>query len=158
MAQTGKRTRTRSEVGNQLQGLVTMSDSTRLENEVAQKLNLSAQKARTTINNLVRRVSKTNGILASRSKVTMNLILDEIVRIKPAIGELVNELRERITYKSGKTGRRENSWIRDLMAGIPRKHVDGYYAYVQVSEDKAKEICVSLGVDLPTEVEAPASA
>jgi len=154
MATTGKRTRTRSEVGNQLQGLVTMADATRLENEVAAKLNLSAAKARTTINNLVRRASKTNGILASRSKQTMNLILDEIVRIRPAISELVNDLREKITYKSGKTGKRENSWIRDLMAGIPRKHEDGFYAYVQVSEEQAKQICTALGVELPTEVEA----
>lgn len=153
MAQTGKRTRSRSEVGNQLQGLITMSDSTRLENEVAQKLNLSAPKARTTINNLVRRASKTNGILASRSKVTMNLILDEIVRLKPAFGELVNNLREKITYKSGKTGKRDNSWIRDLIAGIPRKNEDGYYAYVQISEEKAKQICDTLGVELPTTTE-----
>ena len=154
MAATGKRTRSRSEVGNQLQGLITMSDSTRLENEVAAKLNLSAAKARTTINNLVRRASKTNGILASRSKTTMNLILDEVVRIKPAIGELVNTLRESITYKSGKTGKRENSWIRDLMAGIPRKHEDGFYAYTKVTDEQAQAICTSLGVDLPTEVES----
>lgn len=150
---TTKRTRTRSEVGNQLQGLITMADPTRLENEIASALNIPATKARTTVNNIVRRATKTNGVLAARSKQQMDLLLETIVRLKPAIEELVSDLKTKLTYKSGKTGKRESSWIRNLMAGFPRLHAgDTYFAYVEITKEQAVAICENVGIELPTEV------
>lgn len=156
MAATATKARKRitSEIGNDLAGFVTMANAEKLANELATKLGITAIKAKTTVAGMVRRLNSGNGILPSRSKKNMDLILDEIARLRGPIAPMVEELRKKISYKSGKTGKRDNSWIRDLMAGVPRLHNDGnYYAYTQVTKEQAQAICDEMDVDLPTAVE-----
>ena len=77
-------------------------------------------------------------------------MLDQVIKLKPSVAEFVKELTDSITYRSNKTGKRDNSWIRDLLAGVPRLEGGVYKAYIEVSEAKAQKICDDMGLDLPT--------
>ncbi len=143
-----------NDIHAEFQGLVTASNQEKLANVLASKLGKPASEARTLIRSTVARVGKGNGIVSKRSQPNIEQILSAVAELRPGFSALVEEVRGKITYRSSKTGKRDSSWIKNLLAGVPRLQEDGTYKmFKAVSLEEATAQCKSLGVDLPTEPE-----
>jgi hypothetical protein len=149
-----RRTRkAKSDLQGRFEGLVKLVNEQKLINQLANKLNLNATKAKQKLYAVITRVGRSEGLVSKRSQTDVELVLTTVLELKPSVAEFVEELKSNITYRSNKTGKRDSSWIRDLMAGVPRLEEGVYKAYVEISEAKATEICEKMGIDLPTSEE-----
>ena len=143
----------KSDLQGRFEGLVKLVNEQKLINQLANKMNINAAKAKAKLYAVITRVGRSEGLVSKRSEPDVKQVLDTVLELKPSVLEFVKELQENITYRSNKTGKRDSSWIRDLMAGVPRLEEGIYKAYIEISETKAKEICDKMGVDLPVEAE-----
>ena len=139
----------KSDIQGRFEGLVKLVNEQKLINQLANEQQLNAAKAKAKMYAIISRVGKSEGLVSKRSQSDVEQILNAIVKLKPSVLEFVEELKSSITYRSNKTGKRDSSWIRDLMAGVPRLENGVFKAYMEISEAKAQEICDKMGVDLP---------
>jgi len=144
----------KSDIQGRFEGLVKLVNEQKLINQLANTLNLNPAKAKAKLYAVITRVGRSEGLVSKRSQGDVELVFENIVKLKPGVVEFVNELKSSITYRSNKTGKRDSSWIRDLLAGVPRLEEGIYKAYIEVTEEKAQEICNLMGIDLPVEDEA----
>ena len=158
-ASAKRRTRKqKSDIQGRFEGLVKLVNEQKLINQLANDGNMSAAKAKGKLTAVITRVGKNDGLVSKRSQSDVEKVLELMLKLKPGIAEFVKELSDNITYRSNKTGKRDNSWIRDLLAGVPRLENGIYKAYIEVSVAKAQAICSDMGLELPTEeteVEVP---
>ena len=153
--------KTKSDLQGRFEGLVKLVNEQKLINQLANKLSINAAKAKAKLYAVITRVGRGEGLVSKRSKTDVELVLTTVLELKPSVAEFVEELRSNITYRSNKTGKRDSSWIRDLLAGVPRIEDGIFKAYIEISEAKAQEICDGMGIELPSEggeeVAAPAA-
>lgn len=145
----------KSDLQGRFEGLVKLVNEQKLINQLANKLNLNPAKAKVKLFAIVNRVGKSDGLVSKRSQEDVELIFTTILEMKPSVQEFVDDIRQSITYRSNKTGKRDNSWIRDLLAGVPRKEDGKFKAYIEISPEKAKKICEEMGIELPEDEETP---
>ena len=141
----------KSDLQGRFEGLVKLVNEQKLINQLANKLSVNAAKAKAKLYAIITRVGKTEGLVSKRSQKDVEMVLTTVLELKPSVKEFVEELQSNITYRSNKTGKRDTSWIRDLLAGVPRLENGIYKAYIEVSEAKAQEICDEMGIELPAE-------
>lgn len=157
-SKTGAKRRTRkqkSDLQGRFEGLVKLVNEQKLINQMANVLGVNAAKAKAKLYAVITRVGRSEGLVSKRSQPDVELVLQNVLSLKPSVAEFVEELKSNITYRSNKTGKRDSSWIRDLLAGVPRLENGSFKAYIEISEAKAQEICDKMGIDLPSdEVEA----
>ena len=143
----------KSDLQGRFEGLVKLVNEQKLINQLANKLSVNAAKAKAKLYAVITRVGRSEGLVSKRSQADVELVLVTVLELKPSVAEFVEELRSNITYRSNKTGKRDSSWIRDLLAGVPRLENGIFKAYVEISEAKAQEICDKMGIDLPSDEE-----
>ena len=141
----------KSDLQGRFEGLVKLVNEQKLINQIANKLQVNAAKAKAKLYAVITRVGRSEGLVSKRSQSDVELVLTTVLELKPSVAEFVEELKSNITYRSNKTGKRDSSWIRDLLAGVPRLENGTFKAYIEVSEAKAQEICDAMGIDLPSE-------
>ena len=143
----------KSDLQGRFEGLVKLVNEQKLINQIANKQGVNAAKAKAKLYAVITRVGRSEGLVSKRSENDVKLVLDTVLELKPSVAEFVKELQDNITYRSNKTGKRDSSWIRDLLAGVPRLEEGIYKAYIEISETKAQEICDKMGIELPVEAE-----
>lgn len=143
----------KSDLQGRFEGLVKLVNEQKLINQLANKLSINAAKAKAKLYAVITRVGRSEGLVSKRSQTDVELVLVTVLELKPSVAEFVEELRSNITYRSNKTGKRDSSWIRDLLAGVPRLENGIFKAYTEISEAKAQEICDKMGIDLPSDEE-----
>jgi hypothetical protein len=148
----------KSDLQGRFEGLVKLVNEQKLINQIANKLQVNAAKAKAKLYAVITRVGRSEGLVSKRSQSDVELVLTTVLELKPSVAEFVEELKSNITYRSNKTGKRDSSWIRDLLAGVPRLENGVFRAYIEISEAKAQEICDSMGIELPSEDEESDSA
>jgi hypothetical protein len=141
----------KSDLQGRFEGLVKLVNEQKLINQIANKLQVNAAKAKAKLYAVITRVGRSEGLVSKRSQGDVELVLTTVLELKPSVAEFVEELKSNITYRSNKTGKRDSSWIRDLLAGVPRLENGIFRAYIEISEAKAQEICDGMGIELPTE-------
>jgi len=141
----------KSDLQGRFEGLVKLVNEQKLINQLANKLSVNAAKAKAKLYAVITRVGRSEGLVSKRSQTDVELVLATVLELKPSVGEFVEELRSNITYRSNKTGKRDSSWIRDLLAGVPRLENGVFRAYIEITEAKAQEICDGMGIELPSE-------
>lgn len=156
VVKTGIKRRARkpkSDLQGKVEGLVKLVNEQKLVNAIANAENVDTVKAKSKLYAVVSRIGKSEGLVSKRSQKDVELVFSEMIKLKPSVEEFVNDVKSSITYRSNKTGKRDGSWIRDLLAGVPRLEDGKFKAYIEISEAKAKEICDGMGIDLPEEDE-----
>lgn len=146
----------KSDLQGRFEGLVKLVNEQKLINLLATKLNINAAKAKGKLYAVITRVGKGEGLVSKRSQGDIELVFASILELKPTVAEFVNDVKTSITYRSNKTGKRDGSWIRDLLAGVPRIENGVYKAYVEISKEEAQAKCDEMAIDLPTEDEEDA--
>jgi hypothetical protein len=141
----------KSDLQGRFEGLVKLVNEQKLINQMANKLQVNASKAKAKLYAIITRVGRSEGLVSKRSQGDVELVLTTVLELKPSVAEFVEELKSNITYRSNKTGKRDSSWIRDLLAGVPRLENGTFRAYIEISEAKAQEICDGMGIELPSE-------
>ena len=141
----------KSDLQGRFEGLVKLVNEQKLINQIANVLGVNAAKAKAKLYAVITRVGRNEGLVSKRSQPDVDLVLSNVLALKPSVTEFVEELKSNITYRSNKTGKRDSSWIRDLLAGVPRLENGIFKAYIEVSEAKAQEICDKMGIDLPAD-------
>ena len=143
-----------SELHQEFDGILTMVGKEKIANAVSQELGVTTEEAHSRIRATVARVGKSNGIVAKRSETMVTLIFQKASELKPALIEFIDSLQNKIQYRNTKTGKRGGSWITSLLAGVPRLQADGSFkAFVTIDKEQAQEICDSMEIALPVEVD-----
>lgn len=153
-SKTGAKRRTRkqkSDLQGRFEGLVKLVNEQKLINQIANVLSVNPAKAKAKLYAVITRVGRSEGLVSKRSQPDVELVLSNVLTLKPSVAEFVEELKSNITYRSNKTGKRDSSWIRDLLAGVPRLENGTFKAYIEITEAKAQEICDKMGIDLPAD-------